>query len=124
MDDFSYLFRDSATAWLHDHDDGRFARYEQFYATERQRYAAKFDLESTNEAYAKWTAVRPSHLLSVLGSPVFARLIIALFAAWIAARTVPVAAAAMPAATGGALLVAFVSLRVFHWKRRRVGRRG
>ncbi|MEZ2311390.1 hypothetical protein AB6809_32625 [Paraburkholderia sp. RCC_158] len=119
MQDFDYLARESNAAWLDGRGDGRFDRYEQFYRSEWDQTADQFDLEKVNEAYLDWSAARPSRLLSALSAPWFGRVAIALFSLCMGCRLVPGFAKAMPEATGLALVVAFVGLRIFHRRRKR-----
>ncbi|MBU6486215.1 MAG: hypothetical protein KGQ57_00130 [Burkholderiales bacterium] len=119
MEDFAYLVQDSNAAWLEGRGDGRVEAYEGFYASERSDHSDDFDLEATNEQYAKWIADRPSRKLAMLNAPLFGRAAVALFSIYIAAKAFPVFASKLPYATGGLLVVAFVSLRVFHRQRRK-----
>jgi hypothetical protein len=118
MEDFDYLAPDSNAAWLDGRGDGRFERYERFYQTERAQQADGFDLERSNEDYAKWASRQPSRLLSLLSAQWFGRVAAAFFSVYMASRTVPALAGAAPVATGAMLIVAFVGIRVFHWRRK------
>lgn len=119
MEDFDYLAPDSNAAWLDGRGDGRFERYEQFYQAERAQQADSFDLERSNEGYAKWVREQPSRLLSKVSAPWFGRVAVAFFSVYMGARMVPALAGAAPVATGAMLVVAFVGLRVVHWRRRK-----
>jgi hypothetical protein len=120
MEDLAWMVRDSASAWLRGRDDGRFAGYETFYRRALDADATTFDLEKLNEEYAIWTSERPSRLVGLLNRPIVARALIAFLAVWIGAQTVPAAAGLAPKSTAVLLVVAFVGLRVFHRKRKRL----
>ncbi|TDN59087.1 hypothetical protein [Paraburkholderia sp. BL10I2N1] len=119
MEDFDYLAPDSNAAWLDGRGDGRFERYEKFYQAEREQQAERFDLERSNEEYAKWRREQPSRLLSTLSAPWFGRVAVAFFSVYMGVGTVPALAGAAPYATGAMLIVTFVGLRVFHWRGRK-----
>ncbi|WGS55103.1 hypothetical protein LFL96_34700 (plasmid) [Paraburkholderia sp. D15] len=118
MDDFDYVVRDSNAAWLDGRGDGRFERYESFYQDSRAKQADEFDLEKTNEAFAKVAGRSPSRLFALASSPNFARLAIALLAVFITSRTVPLVAVKLPYATACMLAGALVALRIFHRRKR------
>jgi len=119
MEDFAYLARDSAAAWLQGRGDGRFERYESFYRRERE--ASGFDLEKSNGQYSAWMTGQPplQRLLRLINGEWFARATIAVFAFYFATRTVPLLASRVPAATGCLIVIAFIGLRIFHRKRRK-----
>ncbi|WP_176060323.1 hypothetical protein [Paraburkholderia sp. BCC1876] len=119
MEDFDYLVDDSNAAWLDGRGDGRFQRYENFYQDARVQQTAEFNLETVNEEYAKAGGRSASRLVSMVNSPLFAQLLIAILAVFIASRAVPVLAQKVPFVTGGLLVTAFVALRVFHRRRRK-----
>src|ERR1700675_4429628 len=52
MDDFAYLFRDSASSWLAGRGDTRFPQYERFYRASRAAAIEAFDLQTSNEEYS------------------------------------------------------------------------
>jgi hypothetical protein len=120
MEDFDYLVPESNAAWLDGHGDGRFEQYERFYRDERARLAAGFDLQKTNEGYEEWASRPPSGILSMHSAPWFGRVAIVFFCLYMASRLIPVAAKLQPVATGGLLIAAFVGLRMFHWRRRKL----
>ena len=117
MDDLAWMVRDSASAWLHGYDDGRFAGYESFYRNARRAAPDGFDLEKLNEEYAQWVAERPGRVIALLNRPIVARALIAFTAVWVAAQALPHLADAAPKSTAGLLVAAFIALRVFHRKR-------
>lgn len=119
MEDFDYLVDESNAAWLDGRGDGRFQRYESFYQDARAQQAAAFNLETVNEKYAEAGGRPPSRLLSLVSSPLFAQLLIAMLAVFIASRAVPMLAQKVPFVTGGLLVAAFIALRVFHRRRRK-----
>ncbi|WP_353557710.1 hypothetical protein [Paraburkholderia terrae] len=119
MEDFAYLAKESNAAWLAGRGDGRFERYERFYQSERAGNASDFDLEKSNEGYGQFSSSQPSPLLSFLSAPWVGRVAIALFALYMGTRVVPQLAKVGPAATGIALVAAFISLRIFHRRRRK-----
>ncbi|MFM0076988.1 hypothetical protein PQQ86_38195 [Paraburkholderia sediminicola] len=119
MEDFDYLATDSNAAWLDGRGDGRFERYERFYHQERAQQAEKFDLEKTNEGYGEWASRQPALMLSLISGPWFGQVAVAFFSVYMGSRLVPALAGKLPVATGAMLAVAFVGLRVFHWRRRK-----
>ncbi|MFP3708506.1 hypothetical protein SB783_31290 [Paraburkholderia sp. SIMBA_009] len=119
MEDLAWMVRDSASAWLRGYGDGRFPGYESFYREARNIAPEAFDLEKLNDEYSLWVRERPSRLVSTLNRPIVARALIAFLAVWIGAQTVPLAAGHAPKATAGALVAAFVGLRIFHRQRRK-----
>ena len=119
MEDFDYLATDSNAAWLDGRGDGRFERYERFYQEERAQQAEKFDLEQTNEGYGEWVSRQPGRILSVMRGRWFGQVLIAFFSVYMGSRLVPTLAGRLPVATGAMLALAFVGLRVFHWRRRK-----
>jgi hypothetical protein len=119
VEDFDYLAPDSNAAWLDGNGDGRFERYERFYREERSRQAAGFDLEKTNEEYGEWASGQPGRLLSVMSAPWFGQVLVAFFSVYMGSRLVPALANRLPVATGGLLVITFIGLRVFHWRRRK-----
>jgi hypothetical protein len=119
MEDLDYLVPESNAAWLDGRGDGRFERYEQFYQDERARLAEGFDLKKSNEGYEEWANRQPSRLLSMLSAPWFGRVAVVFFSLYMGSRLIPAVAKLQPVATGGLLIAAFVSLRVFHWRRRK-----
>jgi hypothetical protein len=119
MEDFDYLATESNAAWLDGRGDGRFERYERFYHDERTRQAENFDLEKANERYGEWASHQPARLLAFVSGPWFGRVAIAFFSLYMGSRLVPHLASQLPVATGVMIAFAFVSLRVFHWRRRK-----
>ncbi|MEI7297083.1 hypothetical protein WCQ02_33560 [Paraburkholderia tropica] len=119
MEDLAWMVSDSASAWLHGRDDGRFGGYEAFYRAAYKAGPDGFDLEKLNEDYSAWVRERPSRLVSALNRPIVARALIAFLAVWIGAQTVPHAAGYAPKTTAGLLVAVFVGLRIFHRQRRK-----
>jgi hypothetical protein len=117
MEDFDYLFADSAAAWLQGRGDGRFERYERFYRLERSN-RDDFNLELANESYAAGVGTQSLRFAHIFSAPWFGRVVVAFFSFYMAARAVPMLASRLPFATGGMLVVAFIGLRIFHRKRR------
>lgn len=119
VEDFDYLVPDSSAAWLNGCGDGRFERYERFYQQERSREPEAFDLERTNEGYREWGKVQSGRLLSFVSAPWFGQALVAIFSVYMGAQLVPMLAGRLPVATGGLLVITFIGLRMFHWRRRR-----
>lgn len=119
MEDFAYLCRDSNAAWLAGRSDGRYARYEAFYQSQREALNDNVSLEEINDGYGAWIGRQPSRLLSVISGPTVGKLLIALLAIYIAGKSVPALAVVVPGTTAGLLVAAFISLRVMHRRNRR-----
>lgn len=119
MEDFDYLAHDSNAAWLDGRGDGRFERYERFYHSARAQRADQFSLEKLNEEYVEWSSRQPARLLGLVSAPWVGRVAVTLFSVYMASQLVPSLAGKMPYATGAMLVVVFIGLRVFHWRRKR-----
>ncbi|MFP3646592.1 hypothetical protein [Paraburkholderia sp. SIMBA_054] len=117
MQDFAYLFGDSAAAWLRGRGDARFPHYERHYRAERQAMPETFDLETANEQYAKRCEQRSgARLLRVLDSKAFKHLVFFLIMAWGGSLLLTTVGKQQPVAAGVVLLGIFVAIRI---KRRR-----
>ncbi|AOJ10098.1 hypothetical protein [Burkholderia mayonis] len=119
MDDLAYLVAESNAAWLDGRGDGRFERYERFYQSEREKHGEAFELERINDAYPDWVGGQPPPVLGMLAKPWFGKVLVALTCMYVGAQVVPAVSSAIPYKSTVLLGVAFVGLRVFHWKRRR-----
>ncbi|WP_175035421.1 hypothetical protein [Burkholderia lata] len=119
MDDLAYLVSESNAAWLDGRGDGRFERYERFYQSERERQAETFELEQVNDAYPEWVGSQPPRVLGMLSRPWFGKVLVAFTCMYVGTQAVPAMSSAIPYKSTVLLGVAFVGLRVFHWRRRR-----
>ncbi|MBN3776566.1 hypothetical protein G3O06_03175 [Burkholderia sp. Ac-20345] len=119
MDDFAYLVADSNAAWLNGRGDGRFERYERFYQARRETQMESFELEQINDAYPDWVGSQPPAWLGLLVKPWVGKVLVALTCMYVGAQVVPAVSTAIPYKSTVLLGVAFVALRIFHWKRRR-----
>jgi hypothetical protein len=123
MQDFAYLFPDSAASWLAGRGDARFTRYERYYRLARTAAPSAFDLEASNERYAAINQ-RGSHILvAILNSSAFKNLILFLVLLYGGSLLVPVMARIQPVATGLFLAAGFVALRVMDRRQRKAARR-
>lgn len=118
MDDFAYLFRDSAHAWLEGGGDARFPRYERRYHDARVAEAEEFDLERFNGEFVNGKQRKSFRTARLLSNPAVVKFGLACFMIWGAAQFVPTMATANPKGTGVAIAVAFLGLRIFHRKAR------
>jgi hypothetical protein len=123
MQDFAYLFSDSAASWLDGRGDVRFVRYERYYRSSRAAAPDTFDLEVSNERYAK-SNKRQSHVVvAVLNSSAFKSLALFLILLYGGSLVVPVMAKIEPKATGLFLAAGFVAMRVMHRRQRKALRK-
>lgn len=120
MHDLAWMVRDSASAWLRGYGDERFDAYEKFYREALTAPGERRELETINEEYSQWATDRPSPLVRLLNRPATGRALVGLFTVWAAAQAVPHAARLAPRSTAVLLVVAFVGLRIFHRKRRKL----
>ncbi|HEM7888280.1 MULTISPECIES: hypothetical protein [Burkholderia] len=120
MDDLAYLVAESNAAWLEGRGDGRFERYERFYQAQRETRAESFELEQINEAYPDWVGSQPPPVLGMLARPWFGKVLVALTCMYVGTAAVPVVSTAIPYKSTALLGVAFIGLRIFHWKRRKL----
>lgn len=119
MVDLAYLVAESNAAWLDGRGDGRFERYERFYHAQRESRAESFELEQVNEAYPDWVGSQQPPVLGLLARPWFGKVLVALTCMYVGGVAVPVVSSAIPYKSTALLGVAFIGLRVFHWKRRK-----
>jgi hypothetical protein len=118
VDDFAYLFRDSAHAWLVGGGDARFYRYERHYRDARVAEADGFDLEKFNEEFVNGKQRKSLRAGRLLSHPAVVKFGLACFMIWGAAQFVPTMATSNPEGTGFAIAAAFLGLRIFHRKSR------
>ena len=118
MDDFAYLFRDSAHAWLVGNGDRRFATYEAYYQSARASAGAEFDLEFCNEQFVNGGQRKVFRIARFISHPSVAKFGMACAVIWCAGKIVPAMALQNAKGTGLALAAAFFALRIFHRKRR------
>jgi hypothetical protein len=123
MQDFAYLFSDSAASWLAGRGDARFKRYERYYRSARTATPDAFDLEASNERYAAINKRGSPFLVTVLNSSAFKNLILFLVLLYGGSLVVPVMARIQPTATGLFLAACFVAMRVIHRRHRKAARR-
>lgn len=123
MQDFAYLFSDSAASWLAGRGDARFTRYERYYRSARTAAPAAFDLEASNERYAAINQGGSHFLVAVLNSSAFKNLLLFLILLYGGSLVVPVMARIQPTATGLFLAAGFVAMRVMHRRQRKAARR-
>jgi hypothetical protein len=118
MQDFAYLFNDSAASWLEGRGDARFQKYESFYRASRAAAvnAETFDLEQSNEQYTTRCAQARSRLVLVLDSKPFKHAVVCFALMWVGSRILPFVGHSQPVGTGVLLVAVFVALRI---KRRR-----
>lgn len=119
MEDYAYLFNDSAAAWLQGRGDARFVDYERYYQSAHRASPSTLDLEDLNDHYAVVARSVPPKWLRTLGHPAFGKTVIALFAVWCAGQIVPSLALVSPNATGVGLIIALIGMRIYHRTRRR-----
>ena len=114
MEDFSYLFQDSAHAWLRGRGDSRFPTYERQYRAAQEAAGESFKLEDFNEIDKCPNQFRARPIARFLARPAFAKFAIACFIIWCSGRLVPVLVQRDPEGAAFLLVVAFVMLRIFH----------
>jgi hypothetical protein len=122
MQDFAYLFGDSVAAWLRGRGDARFQQYERHYRAERQATPETFDLEKSNEQYAKQCARSGGRILRVLDSKAFKHLVFFLALAWGGSLMLSTVGKQQPAVASTLLAALFVAIRI-NRRRNRSGRR-
>jgi len=123
MEDFAYLFTDSAASWLAGRGDARFDRYDRFYRSARAAAAGAFDLEAANEQYADLCRRGSHFIVAILNTDAFKNLMLFLALLYGGSLVVPVMAQVQPKATGLFLAAGFIALRVMHRRRRKAARR-
>src|SRR5690348_12980344 len=112
MQDFAYLFGDSVAAWLRGRGDARFQQYERHYRAERQATPETFDLEKSNEQYAKRCARSGGGILRVLDSKAFKHLVFFLALAWGGSLMLSTVGKQQPAVAGTLLAALFIAIRI------------
>jgi hypothetical protein len=114
MQDFAYLFSDSAAAWLRGRGDARFQQYERFYRAGRSSAhgADGFDLERSNEQYTSLCRRSGNRLVQILDSRRFRSLMLFLMILWGGSLLLPTVGKSQPAAFGLVLCAVFVARRV------------
>ncbi|MFM0123332.1 MULTISPECIES: hypothetical protein [Paraburkholderia] len=122
MQDFAYLFGDSVAAWLRGRGDARFQHYERHYRTERQATPETFDLEKSNEQYAKRCARSGGRILRVLDSKAFKHLVLFLALVWGGSLMLSTVGKQQPAIAGTLLAALFIAIRI-NRRKNRSGRR-
>src|SRR6266702_3741085 len=113
MQDFAYLFSDSAAAWLRGRGDARIQQYERFYRAGRASAhgADGFDLEGSNEQYASFCRRSGNRLVQILDSKRFRSLMLFLVILWGGSLLLPTVGKSQPAAFGVVLCAVFVTMR-------------
>jgi hypothetical protein len=121
MQDFAYLFSDSAAAWLEGRGDARFQRYEKHYRADRAtaRSDEVFDLERSNVRFAQRFDSGTSPLAVVSKSKAFGALATLLILLWGGTLLLSSVGATQPVVAGAVLGVVFVAMRVMHLRTRR-----
>jgi hypothetical protein len=112
MDDFAYLFRDSAAAYLRGKGDARFRRYEKYYRRQRAALTDHFDLEAANHGYFD---IRPNPLTrasELFASRAASRAIAGFAFAGLGGLLLRCAGSNQPIGVGVVLLIAFVGMRI------------
>jgi Flp pilus assembly protein TadB len=114
MQDFAYLFGDSVAAWLRGRGDARFQRYERHYRAERQATPSTetFNLERSNEQYAKRYARSGGRVLRVLDSRAFRHVVFFLALVWGGSLLLSTVGKQQPVIAGTLLAALFVAVRV------------
>jgi len=120
MQDFAYLFRDSAAAWLQGRGDARFQRYEKYHRADLAVAPSfhPFDLELSNRRYAERCRHSQSRLVAALDSKAFKQLSIVVVLLWGGSLLLPTVGKSQPMAAGAVLCALFVGLRVRNWRGR------
>ncbi|SAL07289.1 hypothetical protein AWB81_08002 [Caballeronia arationis] len=120
MQDFAYLFPDSAAAWLEGRGDARFQRYERHYRADRATVQSQeaFDLEQSNIRFAQRFGSGRRHSAAVSKSKAFGALATFLILLWGGTSLLSSVGATQPVAVAAVLGVVFVALRVKHFRAR------
>jgi hypothetical protein len=120
MEDFAYLFPDSAASWLDGRGDMRFRRYESFHRNARASAdrALAFDLERFNEQYALTCSRAQGRLLAILDSRAFTRLMIGLVLLWGGSNLLLTVGHAQPIPTAIILVGLLIGSRIKGWRGR------
>lgn len=118
MQDFAHLFGDSVAAWLRGRGDARFQQYERYHRADRSTKTGgvDFDLEASNERYARSCRRPNSRLVDALESKAFKSLIVFFVIAWGGSLLLPTVGKSQPVATAVVLCALFALLRVKAWR--------
>jgi len=121
MQDFAYLFRDSAAAWLQGRGDSRFQRYERHYRSDRETASSPdaFDLERSNVRFAQRFGSGRRQFVAVSKSKAFGALATFAILLWGGTALLSSVGATQPVAVAAVLGVVFVGLRVKHFRARK-----
>jgi hypothetical protein len=124
MQDFAYLFSDSAAAWLRGRGDARFRHYERYYRADRlaAQGAGSFDLQRSNEQYALRCRRKGGFLGAVLDSRAFNYLMSFLAILWGGSLLLLTVGKSQPVAAGVVLSGLFIVMRMKRWQGRFRGR--
>ncbi|RZF23785.1 hypothetical protein EVC45_42310 [Paraburkholderia sp. UYCP14C] len=122
MQDFAYLFGDSVAAWLRGRGDARFQQYERHYRAERQATPETFDLEKSNEQYAKRCMRSGDRILRLLDSKAFKPLVFFVALVWGGSLLLSTIGKQQPAIAGTLLAALFSAIRI-NRRKNRSGRR-
>jgi hypothetical protein len=120
MQDFAYLFSDSAAAWLEGRGDARFQRYERHYRAARATAQSQeaFDLEQSNNRFAQRFGSGRLRFAAVSKSKAFGALATFLILLWGGTALLSSVGATQPVAVAAVLGVVFIALRVKHFRAR------
>ncbi|SAL06752.1 hypothetical protein AWB81_07746 [Caballeronia arationis] len=120
MQDFAYLFPDSAAAWLEGRGDARFQRYERHYRADRATAQSQesFDLEQSNIRFAQRFGSGRRQFAAVSKSKAFGALATFLILLWGGTLLLSSVGATQPVAVAAVLGVVFVALRLKHFRAR------
>ncbi|WP_250528387.1 hypothetical protein [Caballeronia sp. GAWG2-1] len=120
MQDFAYLFSDSAAAWLEGRGDARFLRYERHYRAARSAAQSQeaFDLEQSNNRFAQRFGSGRLQFAAVSKSKAFGALATFLILLWGGSALLSSVGATQPVAVAAVLGVVFIGLRMRHLRAR------
>ncbi|MDR5883754.1 hypothetical protein [Caballeronia sp. LZ032] len=120
MQDFAYLFPDSAAAWLEGRGDARFQRYERHYRADRATVQSQeaFDLEQSNIRFAQRFGSGRRQFAAVSKSKAFGALATFLILFWGGTLLLSSVGATRPVAVAAVFGAVFVALRVKHFRAR------
>jgi hypothetical protein len=119
MQDFAYLFGDSAASWLEGRGDARFRRYERYHRAARAAVDTNddFDLEASNTIYESQCRESNSVVVQVLDSKAFKTIIIFFAILWGGSLLLPTLGRVAPVATGVTMCGLFISLRMKRFRK-------
>jgi len=112
MEDFAYLFRDSAAAYLRGQGDARFRRYEKYYRRQRAALTDHFDLEAANDGYFDTRSNPLTRVSELFASRAETRAIAGFTFAGLGGLLLRSAGSSQPIGVGVVLLIAFVGMRI------------